>query len=136
MTSDDIAITVRRVDDHNYSLEMSHDSWVASTSTLNQLVNGSRVADYELEVGASRHILKSAMSSLDGWTTAVSGLRAWVMSLAEERALEAALVALATGDWIRPTEFHPLIGVQRASVLDLTSRLRSLRTLADEDFGN
>lgn len=53
----------------------------------------------------------------------------------EERALEAALNALVIGDWMRPTEFHPRLGVFREDVLELTSRLRALRTLADEDFG-
>ena len=135
MNSDRLAITIRRVDDQGYRLEMSDDCWLAAVNCLNEFVNGVRVVDHELMVGASRNNLRLALDSLNGWSMADSGLRASVMVSAEERALEAALNALVIGDWMTPTEFHPRIGVFREDVLELTSRLRALRVLADENFG-
>lgn len=76
MTSDRLAIAVRRVGDQGYRLEMSHDCWLASVNCLNEFVNGARVVDHELQVGASRDNLRLALDSLKGWSMADSGLRA------------------------------------------------------------
>ncbi len=127
------SVMIRRSSAGGYDVSASFDEWRAGWGCLNEFVHGLRVSDYERDVGASKTDLRIAMEEMRDCTMPQPDRREWVMTSTGESALEAAVAALIGGEWIRPEEFHPRLGVEREQVASLATALSEVRQHADRE---
>jgi hypothetical protein len=133
VTTDDRLLKVIRRRESAYWIEMSANDWVGASNTLNEFVNGLRIDNYVADVGASLDDLELALGGVGHASRSAAG-RVWEMTLAGERALEAALSSMSEKDWLDQYEFHPRVGVDREVVAHLFVDLVRARTGADRAF--